>query len=78
MPLVRLVDALPLLTPLVSHLPATLPLIVPLPLVMPLSMTFPLAPLVRLVVALHSLRMGWRNFFFQLCCCVSFLVSGGK
>ncbi len=21
----------------------------------------------------HSLRMGWRNLFFQLCCCVSFL-----
>ncbi len=22
---------------------------------------------------IHLLRMGWRNFFFQLCCCVSFL-----
>ncbi len=26
----------------------------------------------------HLLRVGWRNLFFQLCCCVSFLVSGGK
>ncbi len=26
---------------------------------------------------IHSLRIGWRNFF-QLCCCVRFLVSGGK
>jgi hypothetical protein len=21
---------------------------------------------------IHLLRVGWRNFFFQLCCCVSF------
>jgi hypothetical protein len=26
---------------------------------------------------IHLQRVGWRNFF-QLYCCVSFLVSGGK
>ncbi len=25
---------------------------------------------------IHLLRMGWRNFLFQLCHCVSFLVVG--
>jgi hypothetical protein len=27
---------------------------------------------------MHLLCMGWRNFYFQLCCCVSFLVVAGN
>jgi hypothetical protein len=27
---------------------------------------------------IHLLRVGWRNFFFQLCHCVSFLVMAGN
>ncbi len=27
---------------------------------------------------IHLLRVGWRNFFFQLCCCVSFLIVVGN